>query len=417
LLFEPLEFLQFIREEVSCWWAVEKGSEEQWNIFRNVLFQQGRYLWKFTCFNKRMKDILEFAIEKLNTGVEVTADSQMNDGLALAVLACRVSLFFHASMGIAETLIHSHMAICLKVSDDRNYFWATYPSEPLLSLAASTILKQGHWSNVIKKLIPFVKNGMVEAGFRGEMICKIILSIVWDSLQKELCVQTSVKVKDFLKALGGDLLLEEINKANCQDQSREMILDAEIYFTHFVYLTYNVTEKKELEYFAKNGQAVFCRFNQTAIDLMLPIILNPGSSKSAHISFIVVQCKNINNANNAESKSINEFMRTADPSSFHFTGWDSPYLSLLMSIGPKQVRRRHIECLNSISSTKTFSSKKAILIAMYDLCEETYPLLNKTGVLEVLKKLRETFNDPISQIKDDRQLDMFKNLMKPIYLC
>jgi hypothetical protein len=321
-LFPPILLLQFVREQVRSWWDDPSG-------FDDLLIKQGRFLWG--SLGKSSIELVDTGRAKLNRGVDpYSENSFLTDELAIAILASRVSLFFDYSIKIAEQLINGHMALCYFVSKDRNHLWFCYPSETTLSLAAASILKneQFSWAKCIKKITDYTQVGAVVGGYRGELLSKILLMATWDSCQSK-AVHTNLTVKDFLIQLGGKALIEAVKINNCKKGETDRFLKGKLFFTHFTYVTYSLSSENELMDFCQKGQAIFCKLQQTAIDLLIPVVLDTETN-NPRFTFIAVQCKN-HLLYDSDGHGSAEENLTAEKAGFK--SWKLPYLVLFMSLG------------------------------------------------------------------------------------
>ena len=322
-LFPPILILQFVRNPVTSWWIDEKKA------VHDLMVKQGRFLWYSS--KSETEVLIAYGRGKLNNGVDPIFNSTiLSKELAVAILASRVSLFFDYSIDIAESLINGHMGICFYVSKDRKYLWLCYPSETTLSLAAASILRGGvfSWGECVQKIQEYTKMGLVEAGYRGELVSKIILSATWDSCQT-FETHKSVTVKDFLTELGGKQLIEALKINNCEEGEMNRFLKGRLFFTHFTYVAYTVTSEEELMNFCQKGQAIFCKLRQEAIDLIIPVILDSDTSVP-RFTFIAVQCKN-HLLYDSDGHGSAESTMTAERAGFK--DWKLPYLVLFMSLG------------------------------------------------------------------------------------
>jgi hypothetical protein len=169
------------------------------------------------------------------------------------------------------------MAVCYHMSDDRSKIEYGYPSEPMLALASYsgyTRISTQHINlkSLIIALINMTKSGMVEAGYRGELVGKLILLFAFDECQRldiaddgtlrSGCTTTRkanlypeeedrghlkyrilprpVNLRKFLNVLIGPRLKEFEDSTKSESPSAfEDFEDAQVFFTHFVYLSYS----------------------------------------------------------------------------------------------------------------------------------------------------------------------------------
>jgi hypothetical protein len=271
------------------------------------------------------------------------------------------------------------MACCYHFSEvDRN-LWVCYPSEPALALAAACLLRttKVSWAQCIHELIPILKVGAVEGGFRGELVCKILLMFAWDKCQSNnFQYHYPVTVNSFLQSLGGEPLITAIKESNkppisgldkeTYEKEKEIssnkiarFLNGTLFFTHFTYVTNSITTADQLEYFCRNGQAVFCKLGQKGLDLLIPVVLADEEAKkkgkSHEFTFIAIQCKNhVSYTTDDHEKA----QTTYTASNFGFKDFDLPYLVLFMSIGAETNFTKGDEKVRSLIPTKEKTSPR-----------------------------------------------------------
>jgi len=138
---------------------------------------------------------------------------------ALAILGQRFGLdviFGHPeTTAFLDEAVASHMRICLSVTADRLRLNTSYPSEPVLSNAAASLLHERDDSveACLKALNATLQRGMVDKGQRGEMLSRILLLLGRDAATPPAPAQTPpgflrycqpIKLLDFLKVTFGD---------------------------------------------------------------------------------------------------------------------------------------------------------------------------------------------------------------------
>ncbi|KAF8553145.1 hypothetical protein OG21DRAFT_1497931 [Imleria badia] len=113
-----------------------------------------------------------------------------NDHQALAVLAQRFGLdiaFGHRdAVRYGETLVASHLRVCIKTTEDRMWSYTTYPSEPILSCAAASLLHSGDTKDKNKldvslhSLESMVNDGVIDIGQIGEVVSRFLWLLAKD---------------------------------------------------------------------------------------------------------------------------------------------------------------------------------------------------------------------------------------------
>jgi hypothetical protein len=215
------------------------------------------------------------------------------------------------------------------------------------------------WHKCLEAILRYLKNGSVDGGFRGELVCKIILMATWDSCQSELLHQ-SISVKDFLSQLGGDDMLEAVKNNKCQMGETDRFLNGKVYFTHFTYVSYSLTTEADLMSFCRNGQAIFCKSGQKLIDLLIPVVLDTHLT-TPRFTFIAVQCKNHLSFGTDGHKKAEKAYSAENAG---FMSWDLPYLVLFMSIGafnlPK--KEKNIQSLINVKDIEIWNGEHFFVI-------------------------------------------------------
>src|ERR1700738_1805767 len=98
----------------------------------------------------------------------------------IAVLAPRLALTIGPYTVEASELIASHLATLTRSDNKRHFLRTVYPSEPILAEASAWLTDKYGWANPLSALIHYVHGGIVEAGFRGELLTKIVCLMAMD---------------------------------------------------------------------------------------------------------------------------------------------------------------------------------------------------------------------------------------------
>ena len=107
-------------------------------------------------------------------------DPKRTDDLLLKMLALmgpRLSLQSGSYGTHAGELVASHLMILFKVSQDHKRLESYYPSEPILAEASAESTAKYGWQRPLEILLSAIRHGIVEKGFRGEFITRILLLI------------------------------------------------------------------------------------------------------------------------------------------------------------------------------------------------------------------------------------------------
>ena len=405
--FAPLSILQFRREPVKEWWTVRSRKTET-DCLTDMIMNQGRYLWKAYRGQSSMEEDIQFGSTKLLAGRNQNKITEADDkrAISMAILGCRVAVTFHCSERLASEMVSSHMGVCYYIDPENGFLLYGYPSEPLLSLSASYLLNSDgpfNWVSCLQNILPSFKKGLVGAGVRGELVCRILLSVAWDKCQPPANkLHAPITVSQFLKQLGGTQLLEAFQVKGCKAE-QVRLLEGRIYFTHFVYVDFEVSDQAMLSRFLSCGQAVLCRNNQQAIDLLFPVILSDGKT----LSFIAVQCKNRKQISWKGADEKFDCVRMGFSKDF-----DAPYLVLCMQVG----KGGATGIINLMTGNTSFTGKKNI-IAMTGLEESVFPILKDPRLKDILESFQVSWEDPLSYFDDKQEADrkMLRFVMSPTY--
>src|ERR1700737_2156994 len=251
----------------------------------------------------------------------------------IAVLAPRLALTIGPYTLEASELIASHLAVLTKTDNERHFLRTIYPSEPILAEASARLTNKYGWANPLSALIHYVHGGIVEAGYRGELLTKIVCLMAMDkalsrkdSLPKNQWRFTQpipvsvflnhliVPLQDnrtFSDGLKGIQTLDNIpdGALNIDDKKLRRFLDGEVFFNHFIRIDVKLSYSM-LVHAWNRGAAIMCMTNTKGIDHVIPVMLdtknearfgplhghwdNPEHIQQArqHISYILINSKN-----------------------------------------------------------------------------------------------------------------------------
>ena len=126
----------------------------------------------------------------------------------LAVLACRLALTIGPSTRKSSDLMASHLAIPTVIDEDRYFVRTMYPSEPVLAEASAKLTSDYGWFEPIRALSHLIGSGIVDAGFRGELLTKVVCLMAMDRALKAVAFPSRtftyfrpITVKSFLDHL------------------------------------------------------------------------------------------------------------------------------------------------------------------------------------------------------------------------
>ena len=171
--------------------------------------------------------------------------------ILLAILAPRLALTTNPYLREAAEIIASHLAILMRTDKDRHFLRSAYASEPIIAEASAQITREKGWGQVLRALHTNVQTGIVEGGFRGELLSKILCLMAVDKSQPDRTLGTweftrPVKVSDFLNNFlqpPGELnqygsITEAINAFATHYKMDHILIDrflnGHVFFNHFI---------------------------------------------------------------------------------------------------------------------------------------------------------------------------------------
>ena len=279
------------------------------------LLKFGRAGWYNAYFNgslsyhadlRRSDPILDVAISKLLSIPDIyLANKPFEAPLPLtpinlikliAVLAPRLALTIGPFTLEASELIASHLAVLTRTDNERHFLRTVYPSEPILAAASARLTNDYGWAHPLSALIHYVRGGIVEAGFRGELITKIICLMAMDRalssiprtknrwrfarpvLVSQFLNHLIVPLKSystFSEGLKGVRDRDNIPRGtlNVDDHKLRRFLNGHVFFNHFIRVDVKLSYSM-LVHAWNRGAAIMCMTNTKGIDHVIPVMLN-----------------------------------------------------------------------------------------------------------------------------------------------
>src|SRR5438132_2746844 len=263
---------------------------------------------------------------------------------ALAVLGCRACIDIAPQSQIASDMVASYMRLCYYISEDRYTMITNYPSDPTMTEAASQIMNCVdvlQWEHFLQPLITAMKEGVVEAGYRGELAARLLLLRAWDKaslktqqMSPEVNVfSRSMTLEQFLSSL---LASDNFDKVKLEiSKSKNSPLNLRLRFNHFIQCTYTPTRMQLVEFFCRCA-AVLCKRNQTGVDIILPLFSGTEDDDlaPARFSYVLIQIKN-HKGKRVDSNFPNSAASMLTPvyAELEYEKPYLPFLSLYMSLG------------------------------------------------------------------------------------
>ena len=160
------------------------------DVKRLMLF--GRVAWSVMNKKQSSNDLLDLAITKLircgqaELG-KLFKSPEKVDNSARKFLAClgpRLAFQIGSFCQDARELVASHMMSLEHVGDDHVRLFTRYLSEPILAEASARATAEHGWEIPLEYLGYKVQEGVVKAGFRGELVTKVILCMAVEDAQR-----------------------------------------------------------------------------------------------------------------------------------------------------------------------------------------------------------------------------------------
>ena len=240
----------------------------------------------------------------------------------LAVLSPRLALTIGPYNVEAAELVASHLAVLGGTDDERHFLRTYYPSEPFLAAVSALCTKSRGWHGSLKALNHYVMGGVVEAGFRGELLTKLTCLMAMDHLLNskemdplpldQLRFSRVVRVSQFLNALitprTGNTFCEMLHGVkpnepfpsgtlNVDESKLQTFLRGYIFFNHFIRVEVKVSIPM-LVHAWNRGAAIMCQTGAKGIDYVIPIILptqegDENNFGPLHDEWTSAQCRTV----------------------------------------------------------------------------------------------------------------------------
>jgi hypothetical protein len=331
----------------------------------------------------------------------------------LAVLAPRLALTAGPFTSEAVQMVSSHLAVLLRTDKERHFLQTFYPSEPILAEASAAITKLIGWAPLVRALYDQIQNGIVSAGFRGELLTKVLLLMAMDdTLKPDLGDAESpywehtqpIKVKDFLDNWLAPpnsyrsfchALSETTDLKLFSEDELKRFMNGHVFFTHFVRLDCAVS-LRSIACAWNQGAALMAKEGTESFDHIIPVMLAGGMGGTntptfgrlhhewdqqeleracSNISFILINSKMYAKAKNQDSAADKCIPTKKNFENFKMVNNAKVmFLSIAQDFGPHRIRR---EALVNIKGrgTKNSGTYRQIRIVLKGLGPDTYQCL------------------------------------------
>jgi hypothetical protein len=379
--------------------------------------------------------------------------TQKNRLRLFAILAVRLSLTVGPFSTEAAEVVSSHLAVLLKTDDDRHFLRTYYPSEPILAEASAQCTSSIGWSYPLKALYHQMQNGIVDAGYRGELLSKILCLMAMDDTPKPFPEKVPtdalpyfqhtqpVKVKVFLNKWlaapsGKGQFTDALYEKNIRTDSDELerFLNGYVFFNHFIRLERTVS-MEAIVCAWNRGAAIMPKENAHAFDHVIPVMLAAKNGtptfgpmfekwssehvkKACHnVSFILINSRNYANAAGHKTAAYGCVPKKTNFSDLsYFAGNDvtrasvggtpnTVYLSIVQDFGPRQAKEPYVNIrprgidknLRDDSNIRPPLIYRQIVVILKELGPNTYKCLQgpdfiqtRTDILELPNESHET---------------------------
>ena len=157
------------------------------------LIRLGRVAWHLMKKKKTPVDLLDLAVSKLFRTARIALPSlfasEIRDDVKLKMLAClgpRLAIQTGPYVTATKELVASHMMTLERVGTNHDHLETRYLSEPILAEAAAQGTANHGWAKPLEALVSEMRHGIVDRGFRGEFITKVLLCMAVEDAQREV---------------------------------------------------------------------------------------------------------------------------------------------------------------------------------------------------------------------------------------
>lgn len=214
----------------------------------------------------------------------------------LAILGPRLALTIGPYTAESSELIASHLAVLTRTDNERHFLRTVYPSEPVVAEVSARLTHAYGWTHPLSALVHYVKGGIVCAGFRGELITKIVCLMAMDDALSSIpkppnqwTFSRPILVSEFLNHLivplhnyatfsEGLKGVRDPNNIthgtlNVDDRKLQQFLSGYVFFNHFIRAEIKLSYPM-LVHAWNRGAAMMCMTNTKGIDFVIPVMLD-----------------------------------------------------------------------------------------------------------------------------------------------
>ncbi|NDD93201.1 hypothetical protein EBZ37_14115, partial [bacterium] len=195
-------------------------------------------------------------------------------GVFGAIAAIEVSV----SSRLASDLTSGHMRIVAAVSKLRKFVYTKQVSEPVLALAAHSLITDEHipWNLILQRYISAQQNHSTMTGFMAELAFQVLMLMAWQQCLANLRVGAFdipfIPAFVFLEVLFGAKLKRVSQQTAAVLEALREHLQGGWVRVNQVVLTNSQLSVDMLCDYAVRASAIACAAGQTAIDQLIPVV-------------------------------------------------------------------------------------------------------------------------------------------------
>jgi hypothetical protein len=327
----------------------------------------------------------------------------------LAVLSPRLALAAGPFSSEAVEMVSSHLAVLLRSDEERHFINTYYPSEPILGEASAVIMKRVGWGSHLRALYQHMKNGIVAAGYRGELLSKVLCLMAMDDTPKPLPANLNspywkhtqpVTVRNFLdswlappgKYQTFSEALSHTSDLNLIDMKEfQRFLDGHVFFNHFIRLD-SIVSIRTIVHAWNRGAAIMTKEMNDSFDHVIPVMLAAENEAPtfgqmyqewteaqkqqaySNVSYILINSKNY--ASNANHNTAADECR---PKKHNFVDYKDVngskvvYLAIAQGFGNRQRKESHVNIIGR--GSKNTGNYRQIKVVLKGIGPDTYKCL------------------------------------------
>ncbi|KAI0267789.1 hypothetical protein BC834DRAFT_58548 [Gloeopeniophorella convolvens] len=324
----------------------------------------GRPLWgsRYDHGSEEVKDqLLRFAQNKLICGGVLRSKDDLTEAQMFALVSQRLPLDINSARYMtywpaeieekAHKQVESHMRICLEVSQGHEYMLSFSASEPLLSEAASVLMRADDLEFDLPLLQTVLSGYCISQGDRGELVVAAFFTWARDKVAATKHGSAPLRggcspifsVRELLSKLFVSSMDHHEPPVARQEDVTKTYKDmfgsdgqTFMHFNHFIKALENdVVQQQYLLYYLSRGAGAFGARCQPGVDLVIPYLYKSGELETKNLGYILVQVKLYSNKTSPSA----ELFRNMDP--FHIKLFDSkdpdagavPIIRIVFSLG------------------------------------------------------------------------------------